>query len=478
MPRKPSPKTKADDSRAIVVVAREQDDALLRSERKDSQDSQGSQGTSRNCNGVAAASTHGDVPPSDSPYDLRFPEFLKWAVEDAAGSFWEFVRRLRGYFTPGVTAEQVFDEVRPYISQWGGWDKYWGESEDPSLQRYEGIVEDDEVALTLMIEYWEKIRFVPNGQGPLEQALASERQNRPLKTDDSEAQMITREVVMAKTVGIARGTVPTWAHTLTAMIDVHGELLYWLVLGCGDGFRCHVVDYGVWPQQRRPQFLLREANPGLTDITPGGQEAAIRAGLDAIAAGVLCREFRREDGAAVRVRRSMVDANWGQQTDTVYEWCRICPQQPMPSHGKYLGAASPLWTDRRPESGERNGPHWRIPNLRQTKRAQPHMIYDTNFWKSFVAARLLAPIGGAGSMELHGQPVDHELLIQHWLSEQCIAVTARNRTIHEWKLPQPIDNHWFDCIVGACVAASRCGISERTSQQQRGPRRRPKVKYF
>jgi len=207
---------------------------------------------------------------------------------------------------------------------------------------------------------------------------------------------------------------------------------------------------------------MREANPQLSDLTPGGQEAAIRAGLDAIGARVLSRTWKREDGAEMRIRQSFVDANWGQQTDTVYEWCRRCPQQPMPSHGKYLGATTSLWTDRRPEKGERSGLRWRVPNPRVSKRSQLHILYDTNFWKSFVVSRASVPVGGQGGMELFGTVKDHALLFQHWLSENPILVSASNRTVIEWKLPQNNpDNHWWDCIVGACVAASFCDVCEQ-----------------
>lgn len=42
----------------------------------------------------------------------------------------------------------------------------------------------------------------------------------------------------------------------------------------------------------------------------------------------------------------------------------------------------------------------------------------------------------------------------HLTSEQPITVTARGRTVDEWKLLAGRENHFFDCWVMATVAAS------------------------
>ena len=42
--------------------------------------------------------------------------------------------------------------------------------------------------------------------------------------------------------------------------------------------------------------------------------------------------------------------------------------------------------------GDRVGHNWRMLNIRG-KRAVRHVVFDTNYWKSFVASRLLTPMG-------------------------------------------------------------------------------------
>ncbi len=296
-----------------------------------------------------------------------------------------------------------------------------------------------------------------------EAVFASECQNEPLKRDDGAIDLLTPEQICRKANGIPRGTVPVWASHLVGFIDSHKELLFWSVLAVGDGFRASVVDYGTYPEQGRRQFRLRDARPTISSKHRGmGLEASLRAALDATAAHICGREWKREDGAVMRIGRLLADANWGEQTDTVYEWARASQYSSviLPSHGKYLGATSPLWGDRKREAGEINGLHWRVPNPRNSKRPFRHVLYDTNFWKSFVHERLGVALGSRGSFELFGRDhQSHRLFAEHMVSEKCTPVTAHGRTVQEWKLEQPVDNHWLDCLVGCAVAASMMGCS-------------------
>ena len=81
---------------------------------------------------------------------------------------------------------------------------------------------------------------------------------------------------------------------------------------------------------------------------------------------------------------------------------------------------------------------------------------DTNYWKSFVHARLQAAMGDKGCLSLFGRdPKRHRLFAEHVTAEYCVRTEARNRTVDEWKLRagHP-ENHWLDCLVGCAVAAS------------------------
>jgi phage terminase large subunit GpA-like protein len=84
------------------------------------------------------------------------------------------------------------------------------------------------------------------------------------------------------------------------------------------------------------------------------------------------------------------------------------------------------------------------------------VIYDTNFWKSFIYARLAVPMGDRGCLSLFGdKPEQHRLFAEHLTAEYRVKTEARGRTVDEWKQrPERSDNHWLDCLVGCAVAAS------------------------
>jgi len=212
----------------------------------------------------------------------------------------------------------------------------------------------------------------------------------------------------------------------------------------------------------------------------------------------------------MRIDRCLIDANWGQSTDMVYQFCRQSVHSAvlLPSHGKYVGASSVPLSEYRRKRGDRVGLHWRIPNT-VGRRQVRHALIDTNYWKSFVHARLAVAMGDPGCLSLFGRKAlrpgsrdgddanagrrsgaaqsrssrhrasgtDHRLLADHLTAEYRVKTLARDRTVDEWKLrPTRPDNHWLDCLVGCAVAASiqgaaLAGIDARAA----APRRRVRL---
>jgi phage terminase large subunit GpA-like protein len=207
---------------------------------------------------------------------------------------------------------------------------------------------------------------------------------------------------------------------------------------------------------------LRDAKRTLLTLHQGtGQEGAIYAGLEHLLGTLLTRRFRRDDGAEMAVDRCLIDANWGNSTDVVYQFCRQSPHAAvlMPSHGRYVGAASTPFSDYKPRRGDRVGLHWRVPSV-QGKRTVRYALIDTNYWKSFVHARLAVPIGDPGCLSIFAPAAghDHRLLAEHLTAEYRVRTEGRGRQVDEWKLRLAnVDNHWLDCLVGCAVAASMQG---------------------
>lgn len=295
-----------------------------------------------------------------------------------------------------------------------------------------------------------------------EAAFMAEYQNEPLPPARDDLAELTADQAAAKVNRLAEGLVPVDASRVTAFVDVQQAALYWLAVAWADDFTGYVLAYGTYPDQQRPYFTLRDVRRTLADLHPGGLEAAIHAGLEALTAELLGRPWRRDDGADLRVERCLIDANWGASTDVVYQFCRqsAFPGVVMPSHGKFVGASSVPMADWARKPGDRAGPGWRIPAL-AAGRPVRHVTYDTNQWKSFVHARLAVPMGARGCLSLFGdQAGRHRLLADHLTAEFRTRVEARGRQVDEWKLrPERPDNHYLDALTGCAVAASIQGAA-------------------
>jgi hypothetical protein len=303
-----------------------------------------------------------------------------------------------------------------------------------------------------------------------ESAFFAEYQNEPILEDVGD-EMLTSEQIASKTNGYRCGIIPAGCVHLTMFIDVHQNALFWLIAAWEDNFSGAIVDYGTYPDQRREYFTLREIQHTLMLATHGaGLEASIYSGLEQLSSECLSRVYYRADGTEMRIERCLIDANWGQTTDVVYQFCRqsIYANLLLPSHGHYVGASSIPFSDHKRQRGDRIGHHWRIPGTVGI-RAVRHVLIDTNYWKSFVHARLGVLMGDPGCISLYGHDTKrHQLLAEHLTAEYRVRTMANGRTVDEWKnrATNP-DNHWLDCLVGCAVGASMQGSVLGTFRTQK-----------
>ena len=106
----------------------------------------------------------------------------------------------------------------------------------------------------------------------------------------------------------------------------------------------------------------------------------------------------------------------------------------MPSHGRFVGASSLPFSEYKRQPGDRLGSTGGSPTSR-ARRAVRHVVFDTNYWKSFVHARLAVPMGDRGCLSLFGdQPEQHRLFAEHLTAEYRVKTEGRGRTVDEWKL--------------------------------------------
>lgn len=318
-------------------------------------------------------------------------------------------------------------------------------------------------------------------------AFFAEYQNSPLKDVDDSLAIIEAPALAEKVNGYARGVVPASCESMTAFVDVQKTCVWYVVVAWEkERFSGHVVDYGTYPDQKRRYFTLRDVkNRTLAAAAPGTEfEGALWAGLEQTAHQILGRDWERDDGSVIQVDRMMVDANWGESTETVKSWCRSTEYRSrvIPSHGKYIGASSKPLSEWRADKGDLKGQEWMIPG--RARGAVRHCLFDTNWWKTFLQNRLMTKLGDAGCISLYqATPSVHRMFSEHMTAEFRVQTQGRGRRVDEWKLkPGRPDNHFLDCMVGACVVASQVGVQLSVKKQEalslQRPRARQRVSYL
>jgi hypothetical protein len=308
----------------------------------------------------------------------------------------------------------------------------------------------------------------------------AEYQNEPRDPAADDERLPTVAFIADKLSGLPRAKVHLASTVLTAFIDVQQRLLYWGAGAWSPQFTGGLIDYNTWPDQGRTNFQYRDCLHTITKRYPAaGITGAIRSALDALIDDLAKREFVREDGAAFRIQKILIDSgNWA---DVVYQCCRESPHAALLIPSKGMGIKS----DRAPISewkrheGQIIGEDWMLGRV-ENKRAVRLLTYDTNTWKTRLYRGLATAAGDRGCITLPGEkqrPPDHSMLAAHLTSETRDKTFGRGRTVFVYKLrPEKPDNHLLDVFVGNLVAASLLGCRVVGNPIPKPkPRTRPRV---
>lgn len=311
-----------------------------------------------------------------------------------------------------------------------------------------------------------------------EEVFASEYQNQPL-LDDVESSQLSSDQVLEQMVDRERGTFSDSMHKLTAFVDVQKTCLYWMVCSWGKGFSGHIIDYGVFPKQDMAYFELKTVRHTLQKQYPGaGLEGCWRAGMKELCNHLLERDYRRDDGALMRIDRLMIDANDGNAAQTIFDYVNesVHKSSIMPSRGRGVTAAQTPFGDYSKKRGDIIGLNWRIPAV-SGKSSSRYILADVNFWKSFVRSRMQTAVGDNGSISIykHAASSRNQMLVSHFVSEYSIKTEGRGRTVDQWAMRPGTENHWFDCLIGCAIGASSEGIALDGSSSRKG--KKPRVSF-
>lgn len=316
-----------------------------------------------------------------------------------------------------------------------------------------------------------------------EMTFWAEMQQEPVADGPAADEKIEPDQLAGRIAAPKRNIVPQAAPRLVAFIDPNAKLLWWVVCAFGEGFTGQAIAYGTWPDQELPYWTNRDAKKTLARALPGaGRDAQVLHGLEQLTGELLDREWSNESGDPLRIERCLVDANWGEITTLVYQFCRQSPHATtlMPSHGHYVGPGSmPIeaWPDK---PGDRVGHHWRERSAK--KHARRFVLFDANRWKTFVSERLRIARGDSGALTIHQAPRErHRMLFDHLVAESPTPTESRGKRLVIWKQRPGRDNDLFDCLVGCHVGASMLGVAAvgqvAAPQKKKRHRRRVEVNF-
>ena len=107
-----------------------------------------------------------------------------------------------------------------------------------------------------------------------EAAFYAEYQNEPLPEETADGDELTADQVATKTNRMQRSEVAVGCNHLTMFIDVQANLLFFVVVAWEGDFTGQVIDYGTFPDQKRPHFTLRDARHTLASVTKSSEVAS------------------------------------------------------------------------------------------------------------------------------------------------------------------------------------------------------------
>jgi len=302
----------------------------------------------------------------------------------------------------------------------------------------------------------------------------AEYQNDPLGPEAEES-LPTLEGLQDQLNRHARGVIPAWATHVVSFIDCHEKALYYLVLAAADDLTCAVVDYGTWPEQSRDHFQLKDIRKTLARRLEaagktGGPESAIVYGLEELTEMLASKAWKRDDGTELRMEQILIDS--GKWSKDIYEFCRSAKHGGiiLPSKGKGFGGGTTPIADWKIKDHDKRG-FGHVITADPKKRSVRLVTFDTNMLKTFACYRRATV--GKGGLTVFGDSSD----VHRMLQDHCMAEQARKKSeVWEWHIkPGAPDNHWFDCLVGAILAAILCGCAIETHRDLTPPKKRKKI---
>ena len=277
----------------------------------------------------------------------------------------------------------------------------------------------------------------------------SEYQNDPPEEQEIDTIGLSKAAVMSRTSGIARGFVPDWCEYVTEGIDIGRRLIHRVIVGWGQGFRGHVIDYNTEPvhgpdgDHRDPEVM--------------------RQICDAILIALLrIRDWQRENswksesgGTDRPLDLALVDAGW--QDMPVYAFCKSAVDKKYKPTKGFGTRQKSKFIVGKPSLSRRIGYHW-IGSFQQGAKVWLYHV-DADFWKQLIQGGFLLDPGSPGSLVLFGEDkIRHAEFARQICAEEWRREFKTGKGMIEGFHQIYANNHFLDALSLAAVAASMAGV--------------------
>jgi hypothetical protein len=289
--------------------------------------------------------------------------------------------------------------------------------------------------------------------------FATEYQNDPPEEDGPQGSGITASMVRSRLNGFDRRLVPRDIQALTGFIDVGQRACHWVVIAWKAGATGFVVDYGVQDVYNADR--------------PEGPEPAILSALMTWRDRMLTEPYCFDDGEIRPLDKVLVDSgNWD---TTIHRFIRDVGGNPFASSkGFGTGKGQKAWhVGSKSTSDCKIGNHWKKVRLKE-HGVWLHELHS-DFWKQFTHDRFMTPtldddfqfrkgalsLFGANRTEFEKRDSQrsHTAFAAHIVAEILTETMIPGKGVErKWKVNSK-QNHWLDCVYGACAAADMCGVS-------------------
>jgi len=264
------------------------------------------------------------------------------------------------------------------------------------------------------------------------------------------------QTLLTRTSGIKRGVVPRNTEYLTAYVDSSDKVLWWMVLAVSKDLSGSIVDYGTWPDQRRPVFCKSDLNAFIGQESPGQswEESFVVAHNQL--EEYLCDSWATDDGNERQIDLILKDWSDGGQMPLIRSQIAASKERNRIRPAKGF-AVKPgrkpihMWGD---QNRDRSNTGW----IERRSETPVHVQFDANVIKSIASRRLLTARGAPSAILLPGtDDRENRLLAEHFTSEQPKEVSYDGSKGVVWALTPSRDNDWWDCFCGCITAASVLG---------------------